>query len=78
MSTNEKNRENLSKMIEDIKKQLNIVNGSAIKAEDFSYEKYDDIEEIHTMVMKKSHFSVSEMDALISELGTMRDKTPEE
>lgn len=73
LSNNEKNREALSVMIEDIKTKLHIVNGAAIKPEDFSFEKYDEIEEIHTMVMKKNNFSVSELDAIVSELGTMRD-----
>nr|WP_259457882.1 DUF1128 domain-containing protein [Salipaludibacillus neizhouensis] len=77
LSNEEKKREDLSIMIEDIKKQLHIVNGAAIKPENFSLKKYDDIEEIHTMVMKKTNFSVSELDAIVSELGTMRDKDPE-
>ncbi|WP_416150980.1 DUF1128 domain-containing protein [Salipaludibacillus sp. HK11] len=74
MSINEKNREALSTMIEDIKMKLHIVNGAAIKPEDFSFEKYDEIEELHTMVMKKSNFSVSELDAIVSELRTMREQ----
>ncbi|PYZ93177.1 hypothetical protein CR194_08230 [Salipaludibacillus keqinensis] len=77
LSTNEKNRESLAAMIEDIKSKLHIVNGAAIKPEHFSYEKYDDIEEIHTMVMKKDRFSVSELDAIVSELGSMKDRKGE-
>lgn len=72
LSNNEKNRESLAIMIEDIKTRLHIVNGAAIKPEDFSSEKYEEIEELHTMVMKKNNFSVSELDAIIAELGTMR------
>lgn len=74
MSTKEKNRKNLDLMIEDIKSQLQIVNGGAMKAEHYSLDRFEDIEELHTMVMKKSNFSVSEMDAIVSELGSLRDK----
>jgi uncharacterized protein YfkK (UPF0435 family) len=56
LSTNEKNRDSLAVMIEDIKTQLHIVNGAAIKPEHFSFEKYEEIEELHTMVMKKKSF----------------------
>jgi len=78
LSTNEKNRESLAVMIEDIKMKLHIVNGAAIKPEHFSFEKYDEIEEVHAMVMKKTNFSVSELDAIVSELGTMRDQKESE
>lgn len=77
MSDDVKNRENLAIMIEDIKTKLHIVNGAAIKPEHFSLKKFDEIEEIHAMVMKKGNFSVSELDAIVSELGTMRDHAEE-
>lgn len=73
LSTNDKKRDELSSMIEDIKTKLHIVNGAAIKPEHFSLDKFEEIKEVHAMVMKKSSFSVSEMDAIVSELGTMRD-----
>lgn len=73
MSNDEKNREALVAMIEEIKMKLHMVNGAAIKPGHFSLKKFDEIEEIHAMVMKKNNFSVSEMDAIVSELGTMRD-----
>ncbi|MCD8510833.1 MAG: DUF1128 domain-containing protein [Bacillus sp. (in: Bacteria)] len=74
MSTQEKTRENLTTMIEEIKTKLRIVNAGAMKAEHYSLDRFDDVEELHTMVMKKSNFSVSEMDAIVSELGSLRDK----
>lgn len=70
-------REELSRMIEEIKRKLQIVNGAAIKPESFSLNKYDEIEEIYEMVISKSNFSVSEMDAIVSELGQMKDRKPE-
>ncbi|ADH99222.1 DUF1128 domain-containing protein [Salisediminibacterium selenitireducens] len=77
MSQEDPRREELSRMIEEIKRKLQIVNGAAIKAESFSLNKYDEIEEIYEMVISKPSFSVSEMDAIVSELGQMRDRKPE-
>ncbi|WP_096189159.1 DUF1128 domain-containing protein [Evansella halocellulosilytica] len=70
----EKNRENMTLMIEEIISQLKVVNAGAIRPEDYSLDRFEDVQEIHTMVMKKPSFSVSEMDAIVTELGSMRDK----
>ncbi|ADU30789.1 DUF1128 domain-containing protein [Evansella cellulosilytica] len=74
MNTKEHTRENLSAMIEEIKKKLQIVNAGAMKAEHYSLDRFSDVEELYEMVMKKSNFSVSEMDAIVTELGNLRDK----
>jgi uncharacterized protein YfkK (UPF0435 family) len=67
-------KEEMAQMIEDIKDKLQIVNGGAMKAEFYGAEKYDEIKEIHDMVMAKPSFSVNEMDAIVSELGNMRNQ----
>ncbi|QKS73247.1 DUF1128 domain-containing protein [Paenalkalicoccus suaedae] len=59
-------------MLDDIKVKLQIVNGAAIKPEHFSVKKLTEISEIHQMVMAKNRFSVSEMDAIVTELGTLK------
>ncbi|SDY73419.1 Uncharacterized protein YfkK, UPF0435 family [Evansella caseinilytica] len=74
MSKRGKTRENLNEMIEAIKAKLQIVNAGAMKAEHYSLDRFDDVEELYELVMKKDRFSVSEMDAIVSELGSMRDK----
>ncbi|MDG5788222.1 DUF1128 domain-containing protein [Evansella sp. AB-P1] len=74
MSTREKTRENLTAMIEEIKEKLRLVNAGAMKAEHYSLDRFDDVEELYLMVKKKERFSVSEMDAIVSELGNLRDK----
>ncbi|WP_404802355.1 DUF1128 domain-containing protein [Bacillus shivajii] len=70
----EKSRENMTQMIEEILTQLKVVNAGAIKPEDYSLDRFEDVEEIHAMVMKKPSVSVSEMDAIVTELGSLRDK----
>lgn len=69
----EKTRENLNALIEDMKEKLKIVNGDALKADHFPIERFDDIKELHAIVMKKSSFSISEMDAIVTELGNLRN-----
>ncbi|WP_028544537.1 DUF1128 family protein [Paenibacillus taiwanensis] len=59
-------------MIEDIKGRLKMATAAAMQASAFSVEQYDDIKDIHDIVMSKSNFSISEMEALVSELGKLR------
>ncbi len=72
MNLEEKNRENLSFMIEDLANKLQVVNREAIKPENFELEDYEEIKDIYSMVKNKNNISVSEMQALIAELGRLR------
>lgn len=45
----------VNQLIEDISQKLNMLNIGVIKAEDFSPDKYEDIEFLHQMVMKNLH-----------------------
>ncbi|KGA97725.1 hypothetical protein AJ85_12500 [Alkalihalobacillus alcalophilus ATCC 27647 = CGMCC 1.3604] len=67
------NRENIEYMIEAIKDKLQFVNSGAINAKNFNTSKYEELVEIYEMIMRKSSFSVSELDAIASELGNLRD-----
>ena len=68
----EKTREILNEMIEDMKDKLRIANADAMKADQIPLNRFDDVEELHAMVMRKDKFSVSEMDAIVSEIGNFR------
>ncbi|RSL31261.1 DUF1128 domain-containing protein [Salibacterium salarium] len=72
MSLEEKNQENLDFMVEEIAKKLQVVNSSAIQPENFDLAQYDDIKELYEMMETKDKVSVSEMDAIISELGSLK------
>lgn len=71
MSTNE-TQEQVEVMIEAIKSRLNMATAQAMQASAFSVEQYEDIKEIYEIVMDKTKFSISEMEALVSELGKLR------
>ncbi|ADC48137.1 MULTISPECIES: DUF1128 domain-containing protein [Alkalihalophilus] len=67
-------RENIEYMIEEIKTKLQIVNAGALNAKSFDTDQYEDLRDIYEMIMSKQSFSVSELDAIVSELGKMRKR----
>ena len=66
---------NMEYMIEEIKKKLKMAAVSAIKPGHFDMGQYEDIYEIYDVIMGKSAFSISEMEALVTELGRLRKNT---
>lgn len=64
---------NVEFMIEAIKSKLRMATGAAMQASHFSVDRYEDIREIYEIVESKNHFSISEVEALVSELGRLRN-----
>ncbi|TWT03004.1 DUF1128 domain-containing protein [Planococcus sp. CPCC 101016] len=64
--------ENVSYMIEEIKSKLRMVNVDAMKAEHFNASQYEDLRELYEMVANRDKFSTSEMQAIATELGSLR------
>ncbi|WP_322907787.1 DUF1128 domain-containing protein [Paenibacillus campi] len=74
MDLSQKTPENLEFMIEGIKTKLRMASGAAMQASAFSLEQYDDIYDVYDIVMNKPNLSISEVEALVSELGRLRSK----
>ncbi|GGJ26263.1 DUF1128 domain-containing protein [Paenibacillus hunanensis] len=74
MDLSQKTPENLELMIEGIKAKLRMASGAAMQASAFSLEQYDDIYDVYDIVMNKPNLSISEVEALVSELGRLRNK----
>ncbi len=72
MDLNTPSLENVVYMIEQIKEKLRMVNVDAMQSDKFDEEKYEDLQYLYDMVMKRDSFSPSEMEAIVSELGTLR------
>ena len=72
MDLNTPSLENVIYMIEQIKEKLRMVNVDAMQSDKFDEEKYEDLQYLYEMVMKRDSFSPSEMEAIVSELGTLR------
>lgn len=65
-------QENVAYMIEQIKDKLRMANGDAMQAETFDNSKYEDLQYLYDLVMKRDSFSPSEMNAIVAELGSLR------
>jgi uncharacterized protein YfkK (UPF0435 family) len=72
MNLNEPTQQNVEYMIEAIKTKLRMATGAAMQASSFSVSNYEDIKDIYDMVSSKERFSISEVEALVSELGKLR------
>ena len=72
MDINTKSNESVQYMIDAIKNKLRMASGDAIKPHHFDVSQYEDIRDIYELVTEKSRFSISEMEAIVSELGRLR------
>ncbi|ANU16582.1 DUF1128 domain-containing protein [Planococcus maritimus] len=72
MDLSKQSPENVDFMIEEIKTKLRMVNVDAMKAEHFNSSEYEDLREIYEMVKNRNNFSPNEMQAIASELGSLR------
>jgi uncharacterized protein YfkK (UPF0435 family) len=64
--------ENVEYMYEQITRKLRMATGGSIKAGSMKQEAYEDLKDLHDIVMSKDSFSISEIDAITSELGKLR------
>ncbi|MEK0317108.1 DUF1128 domain-containing protein [Cohnella sp. 56] len=72
MDLSKPTQENVEYMIEAIKTKLRMATGAAMQASHFTAERYEDLKDIYDMVASKERFSISEVEALVSELGRLR------
>ncbi|MCA0756678.1 DUF1128 domain-containing protein [Paenibacillus sp. N4] len=66
-------QENVEYMIEAIKSKLKMATAAAMQASNFDLGKYEDIRDLYEVVASKDKFSISEVEALVSELGKLRN-----
>ncbi|MBB3108521.1 uncharacterized protein YfkK (UPF0435 family) [Paenibacillus phyllosphaerae] len=64
--------ENVEYMIEEIKMKLRMASGAAMQASNFDIARYEDIKDIYDIIASKDKFSISEVEALVSEIGQLR------
>lgn len=72
MDLSQTTAEQIAYMIDAIKTKLRVASGAAIKPEHFDNEKIEDLKDIYHLVESRDTFSVSEIDAIVSELGRLR------
>ena len=72
MNLTQPSQENVEYMIDQIKEKLRMVNVDAMKSDNFDDSQYEELHDLYSMVKKRSTFSPSEMQAIASELGSLR------
>lgn len=73
MDVSQNTAETVEYMVEKIKEKLKMMNIGAVKSTHFNAEMYEELRDIYEMVMRKSKFSPSEMQAIVEELGKLRN-----
>ncbi|MFX3636164.1 MAG: DUF1128 domain-containing protein [Candidatus Pristimantibacillus sp.] len=74
MNLEQPSQQNVEFMIETIKTKLKMATAAAMQASHFNVDLYEDIKELYEVVASKEKFSISEVEALVSELGKLRGK----
>lgn len=64
--------ENVAYMIDQIKSRLRMATGAAMTPAHIDGSLYEDLRDIYDLVMSKERFSISEIEAIVSELGKLR------
>lgn len=72
MNLTQPSQENVEYMIEQIKDKLRMVNVDAMKSDHFDDSQYEDLYYLYNMVKNRTTISPSEMQAIASELGSLR------
>lgn len=72
MDLSQPTQANVEYMVEAIKSKLRMASGAAMQASNFDADKYEDLKDIYDMVSSKERFSISEVEAIVSELGRLR------
>jgi uncharacterized protein YfkK (UPF0435 family) len=74
MDLTQPSQENVEYMIEGIKSKLKMASAAAMQASAFSVDNYEDILDIYEVAMGSDRLSISQVEALVSELGRLRHK----
>ncbi|TJY38499.1 DUF1128 domain-containing protein [Cohnella pontilimi] len=72
MDLSQPTQANVEFIIEAIKTKLRMATGAAMQASSFDTSRYEDLKDIYDLVSSKDRFSVSEVEAIVSELGRLR------
>ncbi|SDJ73003.1 DUF1128 domain-containing protein [Sediminibacillus albus] len=72
MSLNEPSKENLDIIINNMARQLQVVNRSIMNPDDYDLDKYEELKSLHDMLQQKGQLSVAETQAVIEELAAHR------
>ncbi len=72
MQINQPSRESIAFMVDAIINKLRVANAQAINPDAIPLESHEDLYDLYQMVSGKDHFSIMEIEAIVTELGRLR------
>nr|WP_275580322.1 DUF1128 domain-containing protein [Bacillus mesophilus] len=69
---NQKTEENIEFMVNEIMQKLKVLNMGVLKSSHFNEEAYEELKDIYMLVKSKPTFSISEIQAIVEELGNIK------
>jgi uncharacterized protein YfkK (UPF0435 family) len=72
MNLSSPSKENMAYMLETIKMKLRVANNSVINPDHYNLSHYEDVKFIYELVNGKNQFSISEVEAIVAELGNIK------
>ncbi|WP_284139920.1 MULTISPECIES: DUF1128 domain-containing protein [unclassified Virgibacillus] len=72
MNLNVPTKENMQIILDEIAEKLSVVNRSIMDAADYDLEKYEELKQMHALVLQKGSLSAFEVQAFLDELRTVR------
>ena len=67
-------KENIIFILDELKKRLTMANTSVMNPDSFELNVYEDLLDLYQLVTRKEKVSISEMEAIVKELGKMRKR----
>jgi len=74
MNLENPSKENIVYILDELKKKLTMANTAVMNPDSFELDVYEDLLDLYQLVIRKERVSISEMEAIVSELGNMRKK----
>jgi len=74
MNLENPSKENIVFILNELKKKLTMANTAVMNPDSFELNVYEDLLDLYHLVVRKERVSISEMEAIVSELGNMRRK----
>ncbi|GAA0341992.1 DUF1128 domain-containing protein [Bacillus carboniphilus] len=66
------NQEEITKLLDEMATKLKLINLQAFSSAGFKEDALEDLQYLHKMVMRKSHFSPSEIEAIINDIRSLK------
>ncbi len=72
MDVTQASRESIAFMIETITTKLRVANAQAMSGDSIPLSSHEDLLDLYDLVVSKSAFSISEIEAIVTEIGRLR------